>query len=370
MKVWVDPSLHIIDTPQTFIITTQQKNLKANISQQQRQQTYTLLQQLKDGEDPQTYLDDPTCFEAKMIKLLLHHQLISYTGPKHHQQQAVWQSIPTLVGPSAFLELVSTHLPVPHTLERDGEYTLLSPENSSHRGERMYIHVSNRCLYLDREPLSRKVQNDIPALPFLRYATYVFLEKLENEELQHSDDELIKVDLTLYTNEITRIQKRKIDETCFEHSLYAEETLSGYRLTVDYERFFPLVYTALEQHETETVHAALGFDQTDAFRNLIFLLEELGESHPVQRSQKSLPSYKLDRDTFIQKFYAVYFADRLTMKDEENGKRFCCQSGKINIPHTLKVNANSCFLTILLNETLKDREGVTMHGIEILQPSV
>lgn len=368
MKLFLDPTLHIVDTNVSFIITTKNINLKMNIGEAERKKTYQLIQKLRSGGEIEEYLSHPSQFECKLVKLLLSKGIISNSHLEINHID--WSTISTIYAPFEFLQEISNFIDVKHTIQDDDEDPCISIEHlrsSDSPGETLHIQVTRDYLYVSQEKRrivhSHALQNSL----YLKYAAIVMIEKLAKNELQCKLNEILKIDLSLYTNEITKIETNHINELNLMNSLLAEKQF-GYQLSIDYERFFPLVYTSVKDTESNVERYAIGFDETDVSRNLLFILQEIDHVSFVNRNKEYHCNHKLNVDSFIKKFFAIYFSHELQITDDTEQKTYSTNQYSITMSNNSNMCLTSLFLTLLLNQ-ITDVKGVYSNEtkLKILQ---
>lgn len=375
MKLKIDPTLHIIDTESDFILTTPTMNLAFNLALPERQRVYELLNRLKAGEDMYEDSLDSNQFEAKLIKVLINKGIATFeTEEKQKEEKGEGVSFKAIYAPSHFLKIIHKELGSSWELaKRDNDaptsistYLWYAKEESeSNRSiNKVYLYIFEDCMYLSTEERPM-IQEGVDSEVFLAYAAYVFLDKLKKGELNQITDEVVlKIDLSYYMNHIQQLAAQRINEELLLTSILAEPRLTGHQIHLDYESYFPLVL--VEYRNPQHSFYALGFDQHDALRNLLFLIEEQGVEHRIQRGTGYKKEFELNKESFLQKYMSIYFEQEdVELRSLEGGKEMICAEQKYWV-QDWECCANSLLLTLFLNSRPTNK-GVVIHENEIIR---
>lgn len=371
MEFIVDPTLHIIDTQTDFILTTKKINLSFNLGSAERIKVYAMLDKLRKGRSAPNEWDDRGAFEAKLFKLLLNKGVI---WERELEEEVVRLPFNQIYAPRKFLEVLNKNLGFAFEWKDKSDQSrttnaydtwhlqLLDESAADHS---VYVYIFEDCFYLSSTNSWRTSTRTFSEL-HLEHAAYVFIDKLKKKELDQLCTDVLRIDLSIYNNDIQRLVTENIDEDHLLESIVAAEHLTGNKLKLDYEQFFPLVHAQIELAEAQKVLYSFGFDQRDALRNLLFILKNEEMGNIVKHSTSYKKEFELDKDSFLLKFMNIYFnQEELSIQSSDEGKKIICEG----VTYTLTDGAcskNSLFLSVYFNQRMGNK-GALSYGNEVLR---
>ncbi|GAA0362280.1 hypothetical protein [Bacillus horti] len=372
MKIILDPTLHIIDTEKDFIVTTNEINLAFHLGDPERKKIYELLKHIENQQSISENMHSLQTFEAKFLKVLLNKGVAKIETEMEQESSKEAFPFQEIVGPKSFLAILQEHLPFSCELnlatELNGSAQLFISNNDT-KQDKLFVYIYEDFLYLSLEecPYAQGgTESDIQ----LEYAAYVLLEKLEKGKLDDlNTDALLKIDLAIYTNDIKKLATRNIHEAQLLDSFLNEGRLTGHSIQVDYESYFPLVYVTY--HAFNRVIYSYGFDQQDAFFNLLYLIEnddqvkeKIGKRiNPRTSFEKE---YELDKDSFLLKFMSIYFNESSVQLNHTNdGKEMLC-AGQVYDVASGQAGTRSLLISLYANHTMTNK-GAPSNERHIIQ---
>ncbi|MGM7680624.1 hypothetical protein ACSVDA_00590 [Cytobacillus sp. Hm23] len=362
MIIYIEPTLHIVDTQSDFILTTKDKNLKLNISKKQKELTYQLLKQLKNDENITPLLKDKTSFEYKLFYLLRKHNIISVE--KYVDETISVKGILRIFGPLEFLKIIQEQISDRSYIEEmEFGHSLRFHREEGHTKD-VHVYLSKENMYITTDQLNRVANITTNNTIINKYAAYVFLEQFQNKTVD-LDNAILKIDLTMYTNEQTFLITSPINENNFSNSILVDRILSNFEINFDYETFFPLVYCVLYCYTSKVQITALGFDKEDTIRNLIILLMQDEEDHSWLQIIGNDREYEINKDSFFHKFLNIYFSKTVAISYDQGIKVIKSDSLSVSYTKNKVCNENSLFLTLLMNNQFSGKE-LTVNGNKIL----
>lgn len=359
MGLMMDSTLHIVDTKTHFFLTTQKLNLQINLTYEERQKVYQLLERLKKQEDLTDIISNSSQFEAKFIRLLMNKGIVMEQSGDEETTMAVPFS--RLVAPDSFMSVIHREL--------GGAWTndLATDEEQEWwayiYGDYLYVTTSDNRYLLKQQPL----------LPIHHeHAAYVWLEQCPQLEPSELMDKVIRIDLSIYTNERKLLITSGLDEDNFVDSVWCDSNVTGHKLLIDVEAFFPLVRAdyVLQGKEEQHVVTAFGFDQRDAIRNLIFLLHN-NQEHTLINAEFSIQgkgedTFELDQDSFLLKLLAIYFSEEnITLNVKQDLKELVCEYDVMVADNRLYC-ANSLLFSLYYQKAVGGG-GVLLHDHDIVR---
>lgn len=224
MKVNIDPSLHIVDTNSAFFIVTKYVNLELKIkTEEKRQKVYRILDDIRSEKDISKFLNSNSPFDKKIINILLENKIIS------QERDFVEKEIPKLnklYGPYNFLEIIKKELMLEENIKVINGESYLSISRDEYL-DKIHVYLTNDSLYISNQKIPFVYYMKKGSENYIKYAAFVFLEKILLEELNFANDDIYKIDLRTYTNEVKRIIKQPIDCDNFTDSYLADSNISG-----------------------------------------------------------------------------------------------------------------------------------------------
>ncbi|WP_223068536.1 hypothetical protein [Paenibacillus caui] len=356
MKIRLDPTLHIVDIPSSFFITTQKINLKLKVNDKERLAVYRFIEKLKNNADS---LNDLSPFESKLFEVFKDKGIVNLEG-ETNKLGKVALPFRKLYGPADFLECLERELTPYGEFILDGPCILnLQPSSSSEQD--LYVVVGRDSMYISRSKIDlhpNEYARERIEPNYYRYAAYVFLDQYE--AFEHLEDEIFKVNLTIYTNDMNALSLCGIDEHHFLSSVLCETQLTGNVLHIDRELFFPLYFVEFSEGLSGNVYHSFGFDQEDAVRNLLYLMKQSGEYHNIHIEGRNGGLFELEKDSFIVKYINLYFKEKVRLynlesKKKMEGTHFSLESDNF------KYCGSSLLITLFYNHVYKGKEAVK-HG--------
>lgn len=339
MNYIVDPTLHIIDTERDFFITTKNMNLKLVLNDAQKQRVYDFLDKIKKKQNIEEFIVDSKQFERKFLNILISKGLVK----KDFVEESLFNHLPfnAIHAPAEFNTIINEQFESTIVYKEEEQSSYLFIEDNNALPNEIYIYIYEDCFYLTTKKINLEPVNLCPI--HIQHAAYVFLDKVKNYKFNSLDEEILKVDLSIYTNEIQTIKTTNINEENFLQSLFVDSRLSGNSIYFDMEQFFPLIQIQYQLSPGEERIYSFGFDQHDALRNLLYVLEERG----LISGRESVYNheFKLNNDSFFKKYMSIYFDQNdIQFNYLVNGKEMVC-NGQV---FTVK-NSNCCENSLLLS---------------------
>lgn len=341
----LDATLYIIDNENGFYLCTKDTNLKLQLNDAQKYQTYQLIKRLKSNRfELDGTLFEGTSFEAKLIDILVRKKII-----KSITTETGIEGFPIrhLYGPVGLLELVKQEAQLSgkvHTAS-NGSFLEVSGRMTD---QDVYMTLTEGAIYLSAKRLSEEPVQEVNA-NYLKYAVFVILEKLDMNLLKRVENEIVHIDLELYTNSMRSIVLEPIDYTNFVDSYYAEHTLSGNRLSFDHNKYFPLV--ALEwTTKNHRKYFALGFTEDDAVNNLLHIQSEQEFTFQKRAIEKET---QLSNAIFFGKYIKLFFNEELIVQEGEDEIKFSLNSYELKLHKNSELNEYSYFISVYLNNLVK-----------------
>ena len=359
MGLMMDSTLHIVDTKSHFFLTTQKLNLQINLTSKERQKVYQLLERLKKQEDLSDILSSSAQFEAKFLRLLMNKGIV--TEQSGDEEATIKLPFSKLVAPDSFISAIHREL--------GGAY---ANDLATDEEQEWWAYIYEDYLYLTASD-NRYLLKQQPLLPIQHeHAAYVWLEQCTQLEPLELMDKVIRIDLSIYTNELKRLITSGLDEDNFIDSVWCDSNVTGNKLLIDVESFFPLVRVdyVLQGKEEQYVITAFGFDQRDAIRNLIFMLHN-SQEHMLINAEFSIQgkgedTFELDQDSFLLKLLAIYFReDNLTLNVKPDLKELVSEHDILVADNRLYC-ANSLLFSLYYQKAVGGG-GVLLHDHEIVR---
>ncbi|WDF49012.1 hypothetical protein PQ460_13430 [Paenibacillus sp. KACC 21273] len=345
MKIILEPSLYIMENEIDFFITTQSINLKLVLNKQQRLNVYTFIEKIKRNQGKNIDTLDLNIFENKMLDLFL-NKGIAWNKEIETDLKAK-ESLPfnKIYGSLTLLHILKNHFKHNSQIKESNHEYYIHFEELKHRQASIYLYQGNEQLYISPISIEEAIQVNWKPI-YEEYAAYSFLEFIQNNNLQKLEEFIIKMDLSIYTQTIEYLTYTSINEKNFISSIKADPILSNYQLEIDHENYFPLIYLQYYsiKNEQEKFHA-IGFDQQDALRNLVFLLMEKSNDNNMHILNPYCEKYLLEQDSFLNKYISTVLnikGKEITEKQignyRKNAENTCCM--------------NSLFISYMLNHKI------------------
>lgn len=342
MKIILEPSLYIMENEIDFFITTQNINLKLVLNKDQKLNVYTFIDKIKKNQGKNIETTDLNTFENKILGLFLNKGIA--WNKENEIDLKTKESLPfnRIYGSLTLLHILKSHFDQNSQIKESNKEFYIHFEELKHRQSSVYLYQGNEQLYMSPISIAEAVQVNWKPI-YEEYAAYSFLEFIQKNDLQKLTEFIIKMDLSIYTQTIEYLTYTSINEKSFITSIKADPILSNYQLEIDHENYFPLIYLQYYsiKNKKEKFHA-IGFDQQDALRNLLFLLMEQSNDNSMHILDPYCEKYLLEQESFLNKYINIV----LNIK----GKEIIEQ----RIGNDIKDTANKCcmnslFISYMLN---------------------
>ncbi|WP_066265349.1 hypothetical protein [Heyndrickxia acidicola] len=350
--MYLDPTFHIIDTKDNFIITTGTVNLKFKITNQQKEKIYSLVRSINENNYRSVLSKENKTFESKIIKLFKDKKILLESNDTRILNPVLDSSEFSIQAPQKILSILKNEN-FPVSLNNENEWKIYVFEEA--------FYISNQKI--ETMEFTSNIFNDV----LNTYAAYVFLEKVKNSEIRlktQKDLQIYKIDLLSYKNNITKIVGENIDKTNFFYSTFSDERLSEYYLSWDFEKYFPLI-CAQYKNEKNAI-SVLGTDKNDCINNLLVLLKDVYTFS--NKIQYFVDEYKWGEnyDYFFSKFCNLYFSHKITIYDEAGFKVFDSMHATIKFSQNNIFNPYTLYISLLENN-LFECEEINIYGMELLR---
>lgn len=347
MKIILEPSLYIMENEIDFFITTQNINLKLVLNKDQKLNVYTFIDKIKKNQGKNIDTTDLNTFENKMLNLFLNKGIAWDKESEIDLKTNESLSFNKIYGSLTFLHVLQGHFNHDSQIKESNNGCYIHFEERKHKQASIYLYQGNEQLYLSPIFIQEAIQITWKPI-YEEYAAYSFLEFIKKNDLQKLEEFIIKIDLSIYTQNIEYLNYSHINENTFMHSIKVEPNLSNYQLEIDHENYFPLVSLQYfsTKNKNEKLHA-VGFDQQDALRNLIFLLMEQSNDNNMHILNSYCEQYLLEQDSFLNKYINLV----LNIKGAEIREKQIEQN-------TIHANndccMNSLFISYMLNHKIRE----------------
>ncbi|WP_096156417.1 hypothetical protein [Bacillus sp. FJAT-45066] len=319
MNGYLHPTFYIIDTENDFYMCTKDVNLKIGLNKLQKEKVYHLVEKLKKHSDGDvTEQLDP--FELQIFQLLIKKKFYIYHVKR---ERAYIPAIRSITGPTYFLEVVKKEWEMEESLSVLTEDTLHFTHHE--REEKQFdltVHICENTMYIYKnENIKVEKSKETINRQLLRYAAYVFVEKLESDNLNMEDLErnLLKIDLSMYTNEVENVPFTFITYENYLSSYWADKNLRNVQVEINEEVNFPLTTVNYKDQNWNNTLTVLGFDVNDAINNLLTILMNEREVpkvfHYGQFSKKPLDENNL---LFFTKYIEIKLRKKMELLSSEN----------------------------------------------------
>lgn len=370
MELHIDSALHIIDTETDFIITAKGINLSFKLGASERKKVYELLERVRNGQSISEEIQKQGTFEAKFLMLLYQKGVIYEKSTGHELGKLPFNKI---YAPLSFLSIVRENLGLASEWREETDENGIDSEDFSclhffdeEVAERsVYVYVFENCFYLSVKNDWQKRVSTLSEL-HLEHAAYVFLDKLKKQELGGWEKHVLQIDLSIYNNDIQELAQQDIDEDRLLESVLINEQLTGNKIKLDFDQYFPLVFVEFQLRDGEKSFYSFGFDQRDALRNLLYILEQEGFGGRVKRSLEYKQEFELNKDTFLKKYMCIYFdQEELMLQHTNEGKIISCEGINYTLVNT-QCCENSLFVSLYFNQKMGNK-GAYIYGNEALR---
>ncbi|GGE58993.1 hypothetical protein [Priestia taiwanensis] len=365
MNYTVDPSLHVVDTHQAFIISAKNIHLQLNIKEEEKSKVYNLVQRLKRNQiEIESMLNDSS-FESQVVKVFINKGIIQQ---KIIESSQSFKGIKRIFANKDLLRVLKETVTDECEIRDNTCTTFLEVICEEEPvGRDIFIYILQDSLFVSLSRVDNVADHHIVNSKQLQYIAFVLIEKMSALMMKLKEDISVKIDLTFYENEVTGIVMDGIDENNFFTSMFTNEILHNVCVDVDYDCFFPLVHLLYRDIEKGVRIEALGFDKYDSARNLLSLLSNAYKEITIYRNDSDVINHKLNTPSFIGKFTNLYFGKELHVCDEMDKKVLFLDTYKVQIPlEKYSKNEYSYFLTLYL-DTLNRNKGGMINGNILVQ---
>ncbi|MDP5272679.1 hypothetical protein [Chengkuizengella axinellae] len=363
MNVYIEPTLHIVDIDSDFILTTKDKNLKMNLSDKQKDLTYKLLQKIKLNSNISLLLEDNKSFESQMLQVLMKNNIVRLHTDE--EESVIIKGIHCIHGKLSFLKSIQQQISTKSKMIESNYGQSLCLDDEVLNKKEIYVYVCRESLYIATKPLNKLNTYTVDSEMMEQYASFVLMEKLRDDVLDIRDTVIIKIDLTLYNNEIDYLITEQVNEINYSNSCLVDDKLSGYTVDFNVENYFPLVQCKYQGVESNRNLSSIGYDKEDAIRNLFIILNGSGidEQYFIRGSHTEYP---LNSESFLRKFINIYFSKKIYIHHiEEDHKQFKSDNMTIIYKGKNTCNEHTLFLTLFVNHQFEGKE-LKISGNEII----
>ncbi|MGE7752874.1 hypothetical protein [Lysinibacillus fusiformis] len=352
MRALIDPSLHIVDTVDSFILVTKNINLKLEIKEPKyREKIYEIVNEIRQVDYLNEYLETCSPFEKKIINILVDKKIVNY---ERSSKEDLNIAIGKITAPEKFLEIIQEEL----NLKGKIEFSESQYEFDISRGDdkqNIQIHITEDSLYVWSSDISiDKNYKQMSNNNFITYAAYVFLEKIIFENRIINNHLIYKVDLRTYTNEVKEIKIDNIDVESFKNSYIADEGISGNTISFDYNSFYPCTELIFFDSNSKKTIRAIGLDENQAIQNLLIIIKGSFNKYihleNVNKTDSLINGHDLNNKSFFKKIFYLYSNENVEIfTDENNECNYVLDKAVVKIPNKYK-SKHFLFLSIYLNK--------------------
>ncbi|KMJ59130.1 hypothetical protein AB685_08705 [Bacillus sp. LL01] len=340
MKVFLDPTIYIIDTENDFYICTKEKNLKLVLNEASRNRVYQIIKTLKAGEP----VASDHAFDGKILQLLLEKGMATTLEKK---KEVSFDDIHRISGPPPFIEVLKRECG--HKVESvDGDSFLLI--NGSIGEYELHVTFLESEMYISNYAIDTN-NSEVWSDDYLEYAAHVFLEQLQQKAIQPSllKSGIMVIDLSIYENTSRMIAQNHINYKNFKSSIFMNEKLNKGPVTFDFKHYFPFVRLSYQSDWLENDLVSIGFQEEDAINNLLQLL---ARHFQMEATIDLLPIDKVETEkvkTLLKKLWFIKFQQELEIEETNDSLYLAINKQTYSHPKTPTINPISYLLTLHLN---------------------
>lgn len=232
MAHYLHPSFHIFDANEKFFISSHERKIELTLKFEQRKKVYELIKKIKNNEGKlKLPLSKYSMFEQKIIKILMKYGF--FIEQRQQASSVMVDNIYKLCAPPALIDILSETSNIRNIAEIDYESSSMIFDNET--SQHVYVYVLPHQMYITPMRHEYLEQSTPHNRLLLKYAAYVLLDKLRNNELPLEFDHIIAINLDNYENILKVVKISDITPHNFESSFLADKHLCGYTYTTNYD---------------------------------------------------------------------------------------------------------------------------------------